>query len=120
MTSERPYLNTGPYPPHEAISELYGLKESKFHTELVEQFIQTVGLYPIGSLVELSTGQVGAVVETNGLRRLKPSVMLLLNEKKEPYSEFEFLDLSNTSEVVEVKSGLPPGAYGINMQEIFL
>jgi hypothetical protein len=46
--------------------------------------------------------------------------MLLLNEKKEPYSEFEFLDLSNTSEVVEVKSGLPPGAYGINMQEIFL
>ena len=120
MTSERPYSGVGPYSPHQAIAELYELKESKFHAELVEQFIQTVGLYPIGSLVELSTGQVGAVVETNGLRRLKPSLMLLLDENKEPYAEFEYLDLSSTSQSIEVTKGLSPGAYGIDMQELFL
>ena len=120
MTSERPYVEAGPHTPHEAIAELYDLRDSKFQAELVEQFIQTVGLYPTGSLVELSTGQVGAVVEVNGLRRLQPTVMLLLDENKEPYAEFKYLDLSTVGEGINVERALPRGAHGINMQELFL
>ena len=120
MTSERPYMDARPRSPHEAISELYGLRDSKFQAELVEQFIQAVGLYPTGSLVELNTGQVGAVVGINGLRRLQPTVMLLLDEHKEPYAEFQYLDLSTADHAIRVQRGLPPSAYGINMQELFL
>ncbi len=119
MTSRRPYVEGGPHTPHEAIAELYDLRDSQFQAELVEQFIQTVGLYPTGSLVELSTGQVGAVVEVNGLRRLQPTVMLLLDERKEP-CEFMYLDLSTVGGAIKVERALPPGAYGINMQELFL
>ncbi|MCW8907140.1 MAG: DUF3391 domain-containing protein [Sedimenticola sp.] len=119
MTSERPYRQTRPLSPHEAIAELYELRDSKFQAELVEQFIQTVGLYPTGSLVELNSGQVGTVVEINGLRRLQPIVMLLLDENKEPYPEFKKLDLSSRDSL-RVERGLEPGAYGINMQELFL
>ncbi len=119
MTSERPYRQARPLSPHEAIAELYDLRDHKFQAELVEQFIQTVGLYPTGSLVELNSGQVGAVVEINGLRRLQPTVMLLLDENKEPYPEFKHLDLS-TRDSLRVERGLEPGAYGINMQELFL
>lgn len=120
MTSERPYMDSRPLSPHEAITELYSLRDSKFQAELVEQFIQTVGLYPTGSLVELNTGQVGAVVETNGLRRLQPTLMLLLDENKEPYSEFKHLNLTTAGDAIRVERGLEPGAYGINMQELFL
>lgn len=120
MTSERPYMESRPLSPHEAITELYGLRDIKFQAELVEQFIQTVGLYPTGSLVELNTGQVGAVVETNGLRRLQPTLMLLLDENKEPYTEFKRLNLTTAGDAIRVERGLEPGAYGINMQELFL
>lgn len=120
MTSERPYKALHPQTPHEAIAELYNLRDSKFQAELVEQFIQTVGLYPTGSLVELNTGQVGTVVEINGLRRLQPRLMLLLDENKEPYQEFTYLDLSVADETVKVERGLAPGAFGINMRELFL
>ncbi len=94
MTSRRPYISEGPKSPHEAINELYEVRGSLFQTELVEQFIQTVGVYPTGSLVELNTGEVGAVVAINGLRRLRPSVMLLLDENKQPISPFRYMNLS--------------------------
>jgi HD-GYP domain-containing protein (c-di-GMP phosphodiesterase class II) len=120
MTSNRPYAPGGPMPPHEAIAELYQLRGTAYQAELVEQFIQTVGLYPTGSLVELNTGAVGAVIAVNGLRRLRPSIMLLLDENKEPLQEFQYIDLSLTNEDLSVATGLPPGAYGINMKEVFL
>lgn len=120
MTSKRPYVTSGPMPPHEAIAELYELRGKTFQGELVEQFIQTVGLYPTGSLVELNTGAVGAVIAVNGLRRLRPSIMILLDENKEPLQEFKYVDLSLTEEKLSVATGLPPGTYGIDMKEIFL
>lgn len=120
MTSDRPYMSDGPMPPHAAINELYELRGSKFQSELVEQFIQTVGLYPTGSLVELNTGEVGAVIAVNGLRRLRPSITLLLDENKEPLSPFRHIDLSTMGSDISVAHGLPSGAFGIDMGELFL
>lgn len=119
MTSERPYADSGPRPPHEAIGELYELRDIQFQGELVEQFIQSVGLYPTGSLVELSTGEVGAVISVNGLRRLRPVVMLLLDKEKKPVSQFRHIDLSKT-EKIKVRQGVSPDDFGINMKELFL
>ncbi|MBF0471569.1 MAG: HD-GYP domain-containing protein [Gammaproteobacteria bacterium] len=106
--------------PHEAISELHRLKGKQFQTELVEQFIQTVGLYPTGSLVELSSGEIAVVIEINALRRLRPTLMVLLDPNKRPYAEFKILDLSTTEMELEVKRGLAAGSYGIKMDELFL
>lgn len=121
ITSRRLYnADMPPKLPHEAIAELYELRDTAFQSELVEQFIQTVGLYPTGSLVELSTGEVGVVVATNGLRRLRPTVMLLLDEDKKPLSDFRHLDLSLPEAKATVQRGLQAGAYGIDMKELFL
>ncbi|MES9880892.1 MAG: HD domain-containing phosphohydrolase [Sedimenticola sp.] len=120
MTSRRPYISDGPMSPHEAVNELYEIRGTLFQAELVEQFIQTVGIYPTGSLVELNTGEVGAVVAINGLRRLRPSVMLLLDENKQPISPFRYMNLSKMGDEVSVLHGLPSGAFGINMEELFL
>lgn len=120
MTSECPYIEGRPMSPHEAITDLYEQRDSKYQSELIEQFIQAVGLYPTGSLVELSTGEVGAVVAVNGLRRLRPSIVLLLDKNKEPLPEFIKRDLSKTSENITVAHGLQSGAYGIDMNQLFL
>ena len=46
---------------------------ASFSPALVEQFIQCVGVYPVGSAVELNSGEVGIVIAQNPLRRLQPA-----------------------------------------------
>lgn len=123
ITSRRPYAASRS--PHHAVQELYNTRGSLFQAELVEQFIQSCGIYPTGSLVELSTGEVGVVTEVHSLKRLRPKVMLLLATDKTPLDSFAEVDLSQFveergGERVDVVRGLPPGAYGINPSELFL
>lgn len=120
MTTKRPHTDSI-YTPHEAINELYRCRDTCFQAELVEQFIQTVGLYPTGSLVEFNTGEVGVVVEVNDLKRLFPTVMLILDKDKLPMSEFQTLNLSkHPNPDMRISHALPHGAYGIKMEELFL
>ena len=119
LTTKRPYVKRHLSPPEE-IALLYSYKNTTFQKELIEQFIQTVGLYPSGSLVELSSGEVAVIIEINALRRLRPNIMVLLDENKKPYSEFKAIDLSETYEEIDIKRGLPANSFGIKMDEIFL
>lgn len=118
MTSKRIFTDKT-FTPHEAMNELYKMRGKKFQAELIEQFIQTVGLYPTGSLVELNTGEVGVVTEINDLKRLYPTIMLLLDSNKQPYNDFTMVDLSKVNGM-KVANGLEPGAFGIKMDELFL
>lgn len=120
MTTKRPYSEVV-YSAHEAINELYNCRGSCFQPELIEQFIQTVGLYPTGSLVEMETGEVGVVLEINDLKRLFPTVKLILDRDKTPLPEFESVDLSGADhDRFKIKTALPHGAYGIRMDQLFL
>jgi len=123
ITSTRPFMQSRS--PHHAVMELYQGRDVLFQAELVEQFIQTCGIYPSGSLVELSDGRVCVVTSVHSLKRLRPSVMLLLDAGKKPLSEFQPLDLSEVrtgvdGETLSIKRGLPEGAYGIDPAELFL
>ena len=120
MTSYRPYINTPPMSPSEAVNELYSLRGIKFQAELIEQFIQAVGIYPTGSLVELNTGEVGVIIEINSIRRLRPKLMLILDENKKAFESIKEVDLEIIDEEVKIKQGLPPGAYDIDLAEFFL
>ena len=119
MTNQSMHVNGEPMTPHEAITELYELRNNKYQPELIEEFIKAVGLYPTGSLVELNTGEVGAVVAVNGPGRLRPSMVLLLDKSKEVLSRFASLDLSNASRDVSVARGLAFGAFDIDMDKLF-
>jgi HD-GYP domain-containing protein (c-di-GMP phosphodiesterase class II) len=123
MTSTRPYAASRPA--HQAVNELYQLRGKLFQAELVEQFIQNCGIYPTGSLVELSNGQVAVVTDVHSLKRLRPRVMLLLDAEKKPLPQFRVLDLvevehDENGRPLSVKTGLPTGAYGIDPVELFL
>jgi putative nucleotidyltransferase with HDIG domain len=123
MTCVRPYAPSRS--PHQAVNELYQQRGTLFQAELVEQFIQNCGIYPTGSLVELSNGQVAVVTDVHSLKRLRPRVMLLLDADKTPLKQFRVLDLGeverdDAGQPLSVKNGLPTGAYGIDPVELFL
>jgi HD-GYP domain-containing protein (c-di-GMP phosphodiesterase class II) len=75
VTSERPYQTA--ISPYTAMRAMYAGRGTLFQPTLIERFIQCLGIYPVGSVVELSTGEVGVVVALNRQSRLKPRVALV-------------------------------------------
>jgi HD-GYP domain-containing protein (c-di-GMP phosphodiesterase class II) len=122
LTSVRPHRRA--ISRHEALQTIYRAGNSLFQAELVEQFMQSLGVYPTGSLVELNTGQVGIVMAQNQARRLRPRVMLLLTADKVAYQPYRDIDLmAETSEdgmPVTIVAALEPGAYGLDPADLYL
>lgn len=124
MTSERHYAK--PKSTYDSVRELKRLAGAWFQTELVELFIQAVGVFPTGTLVELNTGEVGVVVGQNRFRRLRPEVMLILDAQKNLRAEFLIADLQEQAGAagdtpsIWITRGLEPGAHGIDPTEYFL
>ncbi|RMF15353.1 MAG: HD-GYP domain-containing protein, partial [Gammaproteobacteria bacterium] len=109
-----------PMSPSQAISQLYAKRNIEFQDDLVEKFIQAVGVYPAGTLVELSDGSVGVVVGQNTDRKLFPQVLRVLSPEKTPLRKQQLLDLrqlnSNGEIQLKVARTLPEGAYDIDLE----
>lgn len=123
LTRERPHAQ--PLSAFHAMKVILGGAGTAFPEAMVEQFVQAIGLFPVGSLVELSTGHVAAVVSHNKIRRLKPRVLVLASPDKEvlemPYEINLFRDpkaIDGTP--IRILRGLPAGAYGIRSADYFL
>lgn len=122
MTSNRSYRQA--ISPTEACKVLYELRDIHFQGEIVEEFIQCVGLYPVGTLVELNTGEVGVVMSEYRKRRLRPNLLLLLDRNKQPTGRTCYLDLMQTQlddqgHPIEIKCSLNSGAYGLDTDDFF-
>ena len=82
LTSNRPHRKA--LAPHKALSVIYGMRGQDFDPSFVERFIQGVGVYPLGSAVELNTGQSGVVIQANPENPLRPMVSLLTDPRGRP------------------------------------
>lgn len=124
MTSARPFRPA--LARASALQVLYRERGHLYQPELVEQFLQCLGVYPVGTLVELSTGEVGIVMAQNPTRRLRPKLMLLTSPDKRLRENFLSLDLLTMryGEVedsdVHIVRSLDPGAYGLEPTELYL
>ncbi|MFT4517986.1 MAG: HD-GYP domain-containing protein (c-di-GMP phosphodiesterase class II) [Halioglobus sp.] len=123
ITSNRDYAPA--VSPTDAIKILYKARDEDFQAELVESFIQAIGLYPAGTLVELSSGEVGVVVAEYRTRRLRPKIMLLLDAQKNRLPESRVIDLQELEEnpdtpLVSIRRSLEPEAYDIDLSAIGL
>lgn len=103
ITSDRVYHNG--MTPHEALKRLYEWMPDNFDTELIQAFIRTIGIYPVGSIVELKTGHIGLVVKLTESHRLKPVVMLIMNRDKEYYPQRKLVNLA--SAIWDKRDGKP-------------
>ena len=82
LTSDRPHRKA--MAPHKALSVIYGMRGQDFDPAFVERFIQGVGVYPLGSVVELNTGQGGVVIQANPENPLRPVVSILTDPRGRP------------------------------------
>jgi HD-GYP domain-containing protein (c-di-GMP phosphodiesterase class II) len=84
-----------PLLPAQAIKELYQLGRSQqLDLGLVECMIRCLGIYPVGSLVELSTGERGLVIAVNPANALQPVVHILWDPVQQPYATPVTIDLA--------------------------
>lgn len=105
---------------HDALSMMYDHTPVTFDKTLFEQFIKCLGIFPVGSLVELNTGQIGMVMTVNHKRHLKPIVMLLLDPDRQPYRRRKMINLASQveEEDLHIKRILESSAYHLNVREI--
>ncbi len=92
MTAERPYRKAKTS--FQALMELYEERDKTFPGGLVEQFIQCIGIFPVGSFVELNSGEIGVVVSRNRVQQLKPRVMILIDHTGKKMSQPQAIDLA--------------------------
>ncbi|MCB1584360.1 MAG: HD-GYP domain-containing protein [Xanthomonadales bacterium] len=92
MTSKKPYGRV--HTPSQAMEWLYKQRNVLFSAKLVDEFIQAIGLYPAGTLVQLSDGSTGLVLSHNKKKRLKPEVLLVKDAADKILEKPKFIDLS--------------------------
>ena len=79
--------------PHEAVALLFAQGRSKYDPEILGAFIKMMGVYPAGSVVQLTDDRYALVVGSNFSRPLKPRV--LVHEPGVPRDEALILNLES-------------------------
>ncbi|AZN36940.1 HD-GYP domain-containing protein [Iodobacter ciconiae] len=123
LTSDRNHAETKNS--HTALQLLYKWSDKYFHPALVEQFAQCIGIFPVGTLVELSSGDIGIVAGQNRSRRLRPKILLVLGPDKQPHARPNLLDLMvnpvmNAGQEICIRREWPQGSFNIDLREYFL
>ena len=99
-----PQARTLALTPHEAVSVLFAQGRQRFDGAVLNAFIRMMGIYPAGSLVQLTDDRYGIVVGVNSSRPLKPRV--LVHDARVPRNEALMLDLEHTPDI-GIRRSLP-------------
>ena len=124
MSSNRPYAEA--MSSYDAMREFKSLADKSFQAELIEQFIQAIGIFPAGTLVELSTNEIAVVLKEHRSSRLLPEVAIILDANRNKLEDFRIVDLADQPEEkiattgVWIKRGLNPGEFDINLEDYFV
>ena len=122
MTSSRVYSRI-PMAPDKALSIMMERSGSQLDPLLFKFFINMVGVFPIGTVVMLSTKELGLVCESNQLFPARPRVMIIIDEKGSKVKG-HIVDLTEKSEqdvfVRSITRTMDPNKYKINLAEYLL
>jgi putative nucleotidyltransferase with HDIG domain len=91
--------------PHEALSLMFAKLRSKFDPKLLQVFIRCLGVYPPGTIVQLSNGAIGMVATVNTARPMKPTVVVY--DADVPKDEAILLNMERETEVNIAKAIRP-------------
>ena len=113
VTTTRPYRKAEER--RQALAILQAGAGRNFDPRVVRAFVRMMGLFPIGSVVELTDGAVGVVVRNHDLLLAKPVVRLVLDPTGSPLDPFE-VDLAEPGAPSRsVRRTIAPEEIGIDM-----
>ena len=106
----------------QALDIIHKHRGSQFDKELAEAFIQMIGIYPPGSIVEMLNGEVGVVVESHPKHKLKPKVLMVRGADRQELTPYRHLDLMQapkdaSDQPYQIAKEVPDGSYGIVLQD---
>ena len=89
--------------------------DQHFDAELVTKFIKCMGVYPVGTLVQLSNQRLAVVMQRNEQQPLKPMVRVIYHATQRHYLEVQWLDLARNGGQESIESTVDPKEFGINL-----
>ncbi len=108
-----------PLPPFQAVRNLFMLGEKRtFDKALVEAAIKCLGVYPIGSVVKLNTGELAVVVGVHPEHRLKPVLKIIVGPRGQSYPtpiEVDLAEPGDTDPRRTILTALDPATEQINV-----
>jgi HD-GYP domain-containing protein (c-di-GMP phosphodiesterase class II) len=129
LISARAYAN--PLSPEDALAALIGWSDKEFDPALVEQFALSIGMFPVGSAVELADGGLAMVIEVEQDRGFSPRALVLTGADGKPASRRnDRPDGRNRGRpsappppdirrgaALKIARGLPVGAFGVRLPD---
>jgi HD-GYP domain-containing protein (c-di-GMP phosphodiesterase class II) len=125
MTNERVYRPKS-FTPDEVLRKMWEAAGKMFDTILLKRFIHMMGIYPIGSIVELSDGSLGLVMDyPDEAERSLPLVLRLVNDEKDGWQRGEMVYLADQiikdgSDRLNIVRGIPLAESRIIPSDYFL
>ncbi len=100
-----PFDSSKAMTPHEALSFMYAKRRDKFDAKVLQLMIRSLGVYPPGSIVQLSNESLAVVTSVNPKKPLRP--WILVYDPKIPKEKATMIDLEQVTEINIVKSIRP-------------
>ena len=104
--------------PADAVKQLLKERGTAFHGPLLEQFIRCMGAFPVGSAVELTSGEFGVVIDEHVSQRLKPKVLVLLDDAGKLVRSRKILDLADEPQI-RIRRTLEQGQLAFDPRQLF-
>lgn len=92
-------------------------RDETLDRDLVIEFINAIGLHPVGSLVELHSKNLGIVSKRNSQHPLDPVVMIFYNLQTQLHTEVQRVDLQETTD--HIITGVRPEEFSMNLGKFF-
>lgn len=124
ITTKRVY-RTKSFTRSEALNLMLENSGTEFHPLLLREFVKMMGIYPVGSLVALSSGEIGIIVENNPEISflLRPRVKLITDAAGNK-RDGEVIDLGEVDPggvfLRTIVKTLNPDEYGVRVADYFL
>ena len=94
-----------PMSPSQAERAVYSQRGRAFQDELVIQFIEALGTYPLGTVLKLNSGETAMVVDQDPKFRLKPTLLVFADQDGQPLASKRILRLSEYEKNEALKGG---------------
>lgn len=118
LTADRCYHNR--LTPHETLRKMLMLAGQHFDSTLLQRFIKSIGVYPIGAVLLLSDGRVGMVVANSKEKPLTPVVRVFFDKRRHCYISQQDVDLAAArSKPLSIVENLDPRTLDIDMRRFF-
>jgi HD-GYP domain-containing protein (c-di-GMP phosphodiesterase class II) len=107
----------------EGLRILIGAKGTHFDSELIDRFVECIGIYPSGSVAELSNGEIGIVLPTPPELRETPKVLVIRGSDKQICEEkcvdLSLKQLDPKGRPLKIRHLLSDGAFDIKLADYF-